>query len=156
MSREIEIFVHLVRRYVRAVDRASESTPLALLTLCARLLPHIYAAALELPDVEPATDELERTGESPSPMARLRSLLGRYDEYFEVYDPYVETGPIIGSLADDLADIYLDLVRPLAAFDAGETADAIWSWRASLHGHCGDHLVDAMRAIHRAVNFHMP
>ena len=111
---------------------------------------------MELPDVEPTTDDLSSEGNVASPMTTLQPLFGRYDGYFEVYDPYVEDEPVMSSLADDLADIYLDLARPLGAFDTGNVADAVWSWRFNVRGHCGDHLVDALRAIHRLVNDHMP
>ena len=83
-------------------------------------------------------------------------MLGKYDAYHEVFDPYVDEAPVVGLISDDLADIYLDLVSPLVAFEAGRVNDAIWEWRFGLRGHCGDHLVDTMRAIHRLVHNHMP
>lgn len=155
MSRDIEPFAQLVRDYIAVIDRAGESTPHSLLSSCAWLLPRIYAAGIELPDVQPTNDNVDDEPAVPSPMARLASILGRYDGYFEVFDPFVQEEPVKASLADDLADIYLDLARPLTAFDAGEIADAAWDWRFAIRGHCGDHLVDAMRAIHRLVNNHM-
>ena len=91
-----------------------------------------------------------------SPVHRPGHLLGRHDSYFEVFDPYVDEPPVVGSLADDLADIYLDLARPLRLFDRGRVADATWEWVFSMRSHCGDHLVDALRATHRALNSHMP
>ena len=156
MNNNVDTFVRLVREYLLVIDRAADSTPHSLLGSCARLLPRIYSAAMELPDVEPETDDLSSEGDAVSPMPTLQPLFGRYDGYFEVYDPYVEDEPVMSSLADDLADIYLDLARPLGAFDAGHVADAVWSWRFNVRGHCGDHLVDALRAIHRLVNDHMP
>jgi len=138
----VDTFVQLVREYVTTIDRASQSQPHELLSSCARLLSRIYSAGLDLPDVQPTDDDVD--AEVASPMAKLTSLFGRYDNYFEVFDPFVDEKPVVGSLADDLADIYLDLARPLAAFDAGRTSDALWTWKFNLQGHCGDHLVDAL------------
>jgi hypothetical protein len=90
-----------------------------------------------------------------SPMGVLAKLLGRVDRYFEVYDPIYDQEALASSLSDDLADIYLDLARPLRQFDAGQHTDAIWEWRFAVRGHCGDHIVDALRAIHRLVNDHL-
>ena len=115
----------------------------------------IYAAGLVLPDVEPESERVDaRTTESP--LRRLGALLGRYDSYLEIYDPYEEGEPVHGLISDDLADVYLDLVEPLAAFESGRVQDAVWSWRFNIRGHCGDHIVDAMRAIHRLIHLHMP
>lgn len=154
MTTVVDEFVALVREYVDLVDRANEKTAHAFLRSCAAVLPRVYAAGLELPDVEPMDEDLAPAVESP--LSRVRKLLGRDDNYSEVFDPYVDEPPVVGSLGDDPADIYLDLARPLRTFDAGRVTDAVWEWRSGLRGHCGDHLVDAMRAIHRAVNSHMP
>ena len=149
----VDEFSQLVRNYVRAIDKADELSPHALLSVCARLLPRIYADGLDLPDVETTNDTI--SAEVASPMGKLASLMGRHDFYHEVFDPCFEEKPVGASLADDLADIYLDLARPLAAFDAGQISDAVWTWKFNLQTHCGDHLVDAMRVIHRLINSHM-
>jgi len=154
MTTVIDEFVALVREYVELIDRAGSTAAHPFLQACARVLPRIYATGLDLPNVEPGDDDAAPV--IASPLTRVKSLLGRYDSYSEVFDPYVDEPPVVGSLADDLADVYLDLARPLEAFDAGRTADALWEWRFNLLRHCGDHLVDAMRTIHRAVNSHMP
>jgi len=154
MSTNLDEFVALVREYVDVVNRAGTTPAHAFLRACALILPRIYATGLNLPDVEPRNDDA--TLEVASPLARIRRLLGRYDAYWEIFDPYVDGPPLPASLATDLADIYLDLATSLIAFDAGHTADAVWQWRFNIQGHCGAHLVDALRAIHRAVNDHMP
>ena len=119
------------------------------LNACARFLPRIYAAGLELPDVEPTAEDIA------SGSVRPTFQFGRFDIYWEIFDPYELDEPVAGSLADDLGDIYADLVEPLVAFDAGREADAVWQWKFNVRGHCGDHIVDALRAIHRAVHDHM-
>lgn len=154
ISDQVHEFVALVRQYLALVDGAEDTSAHELLTYSARLLPRIYAAGLELPDVSLA-DEVEASDEVVSPMSKLGRLFGRFDVYFEVFDPVFEQDAVASSLSDDLADIYLDLARPLAAFDAGQQGDAVWQWRFNIRGHCGDHIVDALRAIHRLVNDHL-
>jgi hypothetical protein len=143
----------LVREYVSLIDRSGESTPYALLWACARLLPRIYAAGLELPDVEPdGVDAPGSTVAGPNLMASF----GRYNTYFDVPDAVAEMSPAAATLSGDLVEIYLDLARPLADYDAGRVANAVWQWKFNLRGHCGDHLTSALRAIHKLVNYHMP
>jgi hypothetical protein len=155
MITETEGFVALVREYRAVIDGADGRSPHAWLLRWALLLPRIYAAGLALPDVEPETEEVDtRTVESP--MRRLGAILGRYDSYAEIFDPYEEDEPVRGLISDDLADIYLDLLEPLSVFEAGRIQDAVWNWKFSIRGHCGDHIVDTMRAIHRLIHLHMP
>jgi Domain of unknown function (DUF5063) len=148
---QAEDFAPLAREFTILLNRAAEMRPYDLLVACASLLPRIYTAGLNLPEVEPD----DASSPEPVPHPSLPSL-GRFDIYSEVYDPYVHVEPVMASLALDLAEIYSDLAGPLHEFDAGRIANAIWSWRFNLRGHCGDHLVDALRAIHRAVHDHMP
>lgn len=145
----------MVREYVSLIDRCESSSAHELLTACSRLLPRLYAAGLELPDAEPTLTDVEFPA-PPSALGKLQALLGRFDLYHEVFDPVSEEDSIPASLADDLADVYLDLARPLAGYDSGATADAIWEWRFSMQGHCGDHLTDSLRVIHRLIHTHMP
>jgi hypothetical protein len=56
--------------------------------------------------------------------------------------------PVVGSLSDDLADIYRDVVTGLRAYDRGDRAGAVWEWRFNLHAHWGAHATGAMRALH--------
>lgn len=150
----LDDFVGLVRDYKALVDDPGGSTAHGFLRSCASVLPRIYAAGIALPDVEPEDEDVDRS--VASPMRNLGALLGRYDSYLEIFDPYVDEEPVRGLISDDLADIYLDLVNPLASFEAGRVRDAVWAWRFNLRGHCGDHIVDTMRAIHRLVHDHMP
>jgi len=155
MTTDIETFVALIREYRAIIDGADGGAAHALLRRCAILLPRIYAAGLTLPDVEPEQESINAPAVE-SPMRRLGALFGRYDSYLEIFDPYQENEPVRGLISDDLADIYLELVEPLSAFEAGRIQDAVWNWKFSSRGHCGDHIVDAMRAIHRLIHVHMP
>jgi len=85
-------------------------------------------------------------------MSDLATMLGTRDVYSEVFDPRTDVEVIQTTLSVDLADIFVDLKGPLADFDSGRINDAIWRWRFTLAGHCGDHIVDAMRAIHRHIH----
>ena len=155
MTADIEAFVALIREYRAIIDGADDRAAYTLLRRCSTLLPRIYAAGLTLPDVEPEQQSVDAAAVE-SPMHRLGALFGRYDSYLEIFDPYHEDEPVRGLISDDLADIYLELVEPLGAFEAGHIQDAVWSWKFSSRGHCGDHIVDAMRAIHRLIHVHMP
>jgi hypothetical protein len=91
-------------------------------------------------------------------MSAIGQLLGEYDQYAEVFDPVVDREFLLTHLSDDLADIFSDLAVPLRWWDRGNDSartQALWQWKFNITGHCGDHLVDALRPIHRLVFDHM-
>lgn len=61
--------------------------------------------------------------------------------------------PVVGSLADDLADIWRDLRPGLDAMDAVQSAAAdpetiLWHWRWTFAYHWGRHAAAAIRVLH--------
>ena len=162
---DVHDFVKLVRQYVSLVEGMDEIRAHELLFRAAIVLPKIYSLGITLPDVGPFLDEIQED-EDPSldkpsedagisMMDALKEKLGTYDKYSEVFDPVIEEESLIACLSDDLAGIYWDLKEPLQPYDSGKELDATWAWRFNMKTHCGDHLVDSLRAIHRLLNEYM-
>jgi hypothetical protein len=148
-------FAAAARRYVAAVDSAPERDPELLLGDLAALLPVLYEAALQLPDVAGEVDE--PSGEARVTAGQWKDVFDRLqeglpgDDYYWTVEPSIEEEPVelAGSLADDLADIYAD-VKPGLDFVAagGSTSSAAREWRLSFWSHWGTHAVEALRVIH--------
>ena len=156
MDKNLEQFIALSREYISTIDEISDKTmPYDFLSKCLLLLPQIYALGLQIPNVESETSDISNSS-YPSPMSSIMRVLGKYDLYNEVFDPIFDKEIVTSSISDDLADIYKDLKDPLINYDFGKENDAVWEWRFNILGHCGDHIVDTLRAIHRLVNGHMP
>jgi hypothetical protein len=107
-------------------------------------LPHEWSDELAgRPDVDSISDsEWQRAFEA----ARRLPI----DHYGMVFDPTTtppET-PVIGSMADDLADIYRDVVTGLRAHARGDKESAVWEWSFGLHSHWGAHATAAICALH--------
>ena len=54
---------------------------------------------------------------------------------------------MIGSLADDLADIYMDISSGEELWLAGDSEEAVWEWRFHFETHWSEHLTGSLRAI---------
>ena len=177
----IEQFVKLVRDYIALIDGLPGLYAREFLSQCAILLPQIYAAAQQLPDIELPNEE---SGDEPDeegdqwhndltaavekrhsqrstivdPLGKLASLLGRFDLYREVFDPVFDTEALTSTLSNDLSEIYCDLKEHLAQFDKGDPqsqSEAVWEWTFGMQTHWGHHLVDALRPIHLLVHDHL-
>ena len=56
--------------------------------------------------------------------------------------------PVVGSLTDDIADIYRDVIPGLREYELGRRAQAVWEWGFGLRHHWGEHATGAIRALH--------
>jgi hypothetical protein len=151
---EIKIFIKSVNEYLSLIEGIGKIRAYELLFRAAVILPNVYSLGMMLPDVDPSTSGPERYN-GKSMMGEILGKMGKYDNYSEIFDPVFENECVVGSLSDDLADIYTDLKGPMISFESGNKNDAIWQWKFNLKTHCGDHLVDSLRVIHRLVNDHM-
>lgn len=117
-------------------------------------LTRLYLAALDLPP--PWSDELadqpdaERIGEQECKSVAEACRRLPFDYYGVVFDPHIvpPEEPVVGSLIDDLCDIYRDVVTGLREYEAGRRAQAVWEWSFLLQNHWGDHATSAIRALH--------
>ena len=117
-------------------------------------LSELYSVALALPLVE-----LETSGIGTEPRSHeawtalynsLGEKLGPLNLYWTVFDSTVHEESIVGTLADDISDIYFDLKKELQLVQrSGATdADAVWHVRFGFFQHWGQHLTSALKAIH--------
>jgi len=122
---------------------------------CLLRLLGLYRAGLSLPCARPSelnhASEVEQLGEQGWRKAFEASKRLPLDIYSEVFNPTaVHPGdqPSVGSICDDLADVYGDVWAGLRAFERGDRAAALWQWSFGLHSHWGAHATSAIRALH--------
>ncbi len=152
-AREISNFAATAREYCRWCEEPRVTGPSALRYEAASLLGRLYSAAVSLPEVDLGDYEAPEPPDLPE-ATRTRVFAGFADfpfqYYREVFDPAADKTdePVVGDLADDFTDIYLDLYRGLALLDMGEEPAAVFEWRFSFGIHWGRHATSAMRALH--------
>ena len=127
------------------------------------MLPKLIDSSISLPDVEidDADAELrdppdfkeaarQRHPEWQCRYTQLIEVLGDWDCYQVVFNSVKDRESIVGSLADDLADIYGDLNESLIGREARFVSheEQIWNWRFLFSYHWGKHAVDALSAIY--------
>jgi hypothetical protein len=108
----------------------------------------LFAAALELPETDSPGDVQERV--SDDEWQRVFQSFRRLpvSHYSEVFDPLAvpPSAPGVADVADDLADIYRDVVYGLRAFQDGAPG-AVWYWRFFFWEHWGRHAIGATGAL---------
>ena len=116
-----------------------------------RLLSETYAAAVEIPEAKPGNGD----DDFVLPLDAWEKVFRRFaslpiDYYAEVFDPSAVPAeePVVANIADDLADVYRDLVQGVRLEKAGRLDDAVWQWQMNFRVHWGRHAVTALRALH--------
>ena len=107
-------------------------------------LMEIYKMALVLPDVDPETSDLPEVR-----IDRIGISFGKYDSYWEIYNPYECDSAVSGSLSDDFSDIYNELKTGVLLYEEENVKEAVWQWKWSFDNHCCYHIVDALRALNQ-------
>jgi hypothetical protein len=125
-------------------------------------LVRLYGAALALPRewsdgldarVPAAVDDDEVKAVASAASSRLP-----LDMYGEVFDPLPVPAeePVVGSLVDDLSDIYRDVATGLWLYNGGHREEALWQWAFTFRIHWGEHATGAIRALHCWLVAHAP
>ena len=81
--------------------------------------------------------------------AHLKGILGERDGYWSEGDLRVSDGCMTGSLAEDFADIYAELVRGMMIYEphGNYRAKAMRLWVNGYRRHWGQHLLDARKQL---------
>lgn len=145
----------VAQNFCSLVDSGSDIDRSEFVAQVYRILPKLINGAIEMPVVQ--SDNQQRR--SPSDVRHhewerlyngLKEKLGDWDQYRQVFDPTRESDAIVGSLADDIADIYRDLKKGLQLKEehSCQPEQALWEWRFLFSTHWGKHAIDALQAIH--------
>ena len=115
-------------------------------------ISQLYIAALTLPSA--SNDGVSETHSSVND-TEWRTVFDYASQlpvrnYGVVFDPLTVPAeePVVGDLADDIADIYRDVVTGLREYAAGRYANAVWEWAYGFRHHWGDHATAAIRTLH--------
>ena len=153
-------FSQAARQFTALIESRRSDSPAAWLASVHTQLAELYAAAVALPQVEPDTEAANGREISHDQWTKLfkelGALLGRWNLYWDVYDPYDQAthDPVAGSLADDLADIYRDVRDGLSLEEtdgASHPNDVLWRWRFDFESHWAAHASGALRALGSAL-----
>ena len=159
--RRIDEFVGAANAFRELCESAEALGRKRFLTGLIRALSQLQAAAVELPHGDPVDDKLPfEHGERPRQV--LPEAVSRFlpDDWGEVQDNLHETVDGGESLApalvaDDLGDIYDDIVEGFDILDAGfSESEAVWHWHHGFWTHWGYHAAEAQRVLHYYVALH--
>jgi hypothetical protein len=146
-------FSEQARAFIAWADGSASDEPMTA-RIALRSVLALYAAALALPQPWSVGVNTQDAPAAPEPerlqAVRHRAAAVPLQHYGEIFSPLLvpPEPPVVGDLADDLADTYRDVALGQALYEAGRCDDAIWQWGSSFQTHWGQHAASAIRALH--------
>jgi hypothetical protein len=159
-SRHVIEFVAVANEFCKYAEHASEIKGEELLKILQRLLPLLYLKASFLPEFTPFFEDGNEKFVMEADWIVIhdafRTKLGTANDYLEVFDERINDseGPVVASLAENMADIYQDLKDFILLYQTGTMEvmnDALWECRLNFENYWGQKLVNALRAIHKFI-----
>lgn len=146
----IEQFAHAANQFAAWAIQQEDSGAVAARNAL-RHITELYLAALALP-ASAASENAPDIDVDIDEWKTICANCARFplDYYGEIFDPLTmpPKEPVVGSIADDIADIYRDVVTGLRHYHAGRTDEAVWQWTFLFQVHWGEHATGAIRALH--------
>jgi hypothetical protein len=157
VSPQLDAFASEARRFV-AWARGEDADAMTAAAALRRVVA-LYGEALRLPntvEVPPSLDEVAQVSEDEWRLVFDHAQTLPLRHYGEVFDPLElpPEDPVVGDVADDIADIYRDIASGLRLFDSGRSSDALWEWGYNFRVHWGKHAGGAIRALHAYLALH--
>jgi len=159
-SQQVIEFVAVANEFCKYAEHASEIEGAEMLRILQRILPFLYLKASLLPLQDPYFEDGNEKFVTEADWYRIhdsfRTRFGKANDYLEVFDEKINysEGPLVASLAENMADIYQDIKNFLLLYQPGTSEimnDAIWECRVNFETYWGQKLVNAMRAIHKFI-----
>ena len=159
-SRHVVEFVAVANEYCKYAEHASEINGEELLKILQRLLPLLYLKTSFLSEFTPYFEDGNEKFVTETDWTLIHDVFkrkfGSANDYLEVFDERMNEseGPVVASLAENMADIYQDLKDFTLLYQTGTIEvmnDALWECRMNFESYWGQKLVNALRAIHKFI-----
>lgn len=156
---QVAAFAELAEQYCQLIDTHESISKKEFIKQTAIILAKLFAAASELIELpmdlsegeNPDSDVGQAHEDWQSMFSRLQKKWGKDDQYWMVFNSYIEDAPLSNSLSDDLAGIYIDMKLGLSVFGRSEkdNRNSAFTWKFHFLVHWGRHCSCALQAIHQ-------
>ena len=150
MDDPVEHFADIARKFCAWAEAQPAPEEIEVKTAL-RFLADLSSAIMATPHVgcgEDINQEGISDKEWKNIYSRFSSLPVNYYSVFFHPTKINEEEPVVGDLADDLADMYRDIKTGLWLYENKHITEAVWSWRNSFQNHWGRHATSALYALH--------
>lgn len=159
-SNKVIEFVTVAAEYCSFMEKCEGCGTKSFFDKMTKLLPLLYLKTSLLPDLEEESEDdiqsFVTEEEYEYTQEQVRSVIGQYDEYLEVFTPDMQysDSPILSHISEDLTDVYQDLKDMVANFQTANQAimnDSILICKQNFESFWGQKSLNALRAMHNVL-----
>ncbi|MBP5456204.1 MAG: DUF5063 domain-containing protein [Paludibacteraceae bacterium] len=159
-SNKVIEFVTVAAEYCSIMEKCEGCGTKSFFDKMTKLLPLLYLKTSLLPDLEEESEDdiqsFVTEEEYEYTQEQVRSVIGQYDEYLEVFTPDMQysDSPILSHISEDLTDVYQDLKDMVANFQTANQAimnDSILICKQNFESFWGQKSLNALRAMHNVL-----
>lgn len=160
-SKAVIEFVAVAGEFCSFLEQAEGFARRDLADKSRKILPLLYYKATLIPPTEPfyeeGTERFVTEEEWDTIHNKIRSRLGRHDDYPEIFDPVGRDTEdrVGGSIAENMADLYQDMKDFVMVYRMGTPEimnDALWECMQHFDQSWGQKLLNALRALHHLMH----
>ncbi len=161
LQTEVCTFVQAAQQFCQVVDAPAGEPEIWAKKVLQTLLP-LCSAGLALSSFEIEVSDSKKMPAAPFTTKQWQQLFGRLSMFlgerkyysqldFESWRKPDQQEAFVGDLADDLADIYGDILPGIQQWNSEAEeylGDIVWDWQFGFTHHWGDHAIAAIGYLH--------
>ena len=143
-------FANTAEAFCSHIESAATFDRVSFIPVCFVLISKLLSEVIELPvDGNGTLDADHISDERFNQVTRLlKDNFQEGDYYTMIFDPYeIGAQPVVGSVCDDLAEIWRGLKNGLEALKQGNMENAVAQWRFSFADQWGDPATQVLRPL---------
>ncbi len=136
-SKNVIEFITVSAEYCSFLENSNQQDRRSFIEKMTKIIPLLYLKTSLLPAFDRMLDEAIQQFVSENEYEFVRrqvvSVVGRYDEYLEVFHPDMQysDSPVLATISEDLADVYQDLKDMIANFQLADLPIMKTVWKIS-------------------------
>jgi hypothetical protein len=142
-------FVQTAEAFCAHIEGAATSDRLSFVPVCFTLISRMLSEVIELPQAQGTLNTHNVSEERYNGIAELlKGNLQEDDYYTMMWDPYeIAAAPMVGSVCDDLSNIWRGAKDGLEALRKGNLENAVTQWRFSFANEWGEPATHVLRPL---------
>jgi hypothetical protein len=159
-SKNVIEFVTVAAEYCSFLESSNLQDTKSFLEKMTKIIPLLYLKISLLPAFNATLEEEIQQFVSEEEYEFVRgqviSVIGRYDEYLEVFHPDMQysDSPVLATISEDLTDAYQDLKDMITNFQSADLPimnDTLANCIENFRNFWGQKLLNALRALHNVL-----
>lgn len=142
-------FANTAEAFCAHIEGAATTDRVTFVRVCFVLISRLLSEVIELPEISLESDGEEiRDDRYDTILQGLKVQFAENNYYTMMFEAFgIAAEPAVGSISDDLADMWRELKSGLESLQQGRLENAVAQWRSSFGNGWGDQATQVLRPL---------